>query len=394
MKKTKITDRVHLLENGVYHYDYKLISMSKEEVDKLNEDYYKKQEESIKVALKDGYIEFPMLYDDNENPEWGSFYLPPTFEPSCSEGFEEKYGMKYNIYIPSYKRAGIALTNKTLDHFGITNYYFLVDPDQYESYRDAYGPEKVIIREPKLASDAWATLGHSAPAADYMRATVGSFNSCLFLAKSLGEDGYMCMDDDIFSLGIKARKGTEKAGPDEKYDKDNYYRASNLTNELYDFKSALGDMMNFYEKVRNRGMMSCEKYGIVFIQPIKILMNTRSYSFYLNSTKNGLRHLGRQNSDIISSLEYSKYGFVNMIQEGFPQYNTVDTQALAGGTTDVYTTFGTLDKGKVLLNLQPDVSKISYQYSRIHHNVDFSKFREMRWVGEVIKETEKGDSNE
>lgn len=388
MKQTKITDRVTLLENGVYHYDYKLISMSKEEVDKLNEAYYEKQAKCIEKALEDGYIEFPMLFDDNENPEWGSFYLPPSFVPSCAEGFEEKYGMKYNIYIPSYKRAGIALTNQLLDKFGITNYYFLVDPDQYESYKDAYGPEKVVIREPKLASDPWATLGHSAPAADYMRATVGSFNSCLFLAKCLGEKGYMCMDDDVHSIGMKAHKGDLKSEPTAVYNKDNYYRASKLKPEFYDLKAALGDMMTFYEKVRNRGMMSCEKYGIVFNQPIKILKNTRSYSFYLNSTKNGLRHLGRQNSDIISSLEYSKYGFINMIQEGFPQYDTVDTQTLAGGTTDVYTTFGTLDKGKVLLNLQPDVSKISYQFSRIHHNVDFSKYRAMRWVGEIIEENE------
>ena len=50
----------------------------------------------------------------------------------------------------------------------------------------------------------------------------------------------------------------------------------------------------------------------------------------------------------------SKYGYVNAIVEGIPQYNSADTQVLAGGATEVYNKFGTLDKAKVLVQAQPD----------------------------------------
>ena len=55
--------------------------------------------------------------------------------------------MNYNIYIPSYGRAGDTYTDKVLDTFGIENYYFCVDPDQYPAYKEAYGKDKVIIRD-------------------------------------------------------------------------------------------------------------------------------------------------------------------------------------------------------------------------------------------------------
>ena len=369
--------------NEKYHYDSRLNQITQEEVDKLNKEYYDKENEAIPQILADGYIEFPILYDNGPEPIWSSCYLPPNFEPSCSPGFEERHGLRYNIYIPSYKRAGIALTNGMLDEFGIENYYFCVDPSQYPAYKENYGIDKVIVRDPSFKSETKLDLANSVLSPDFLHGASGVFNALLYISKSLGEKAYFTMDDDIGSLGIKARKG-DGIVVGETYDKDNYYRASRLSPEVgYDFKENLNDMMILFDKMRNKSFMSTEKYGLVFALPVSIKLGTRSYSFYLTDNANQRDHLGQQNNDIITSLEMSKYGYVNAIVEGIPQYNSADTQVLAGGATDVYNTFGTLDKAKVLVQSQPNYAKISVVYSRVHHFVDFNSYNKQRLLGAV-----------
>lgn len=376
-------EHIDFKENGMVHYDSGLNQFTQEEADKLNEEYYAHEESFIPQVLKDGYIEFPILFDNGPDPIWSNCYLPPNFEPSKSPGFEERHGLKYNIYIPSYKRAGIALTNKMLDKFGIENYYFCVDPSQYPAYKKEYGIERVIVRDPSFKSEKKLDLTNSVISPDFLHGASGVFNSLLYISKSLGEDAYFTMDDDIMGLGIKAHKH-DGVKPGEKYDKDNYYRCSNLTPEVgYDFKTNLNDMMKLFDKMRNKSFMSAEKYGLVFALPISIKLGTRSYSFYLTDNRIQRDHLGQQNNDIITSLEMSKYGYVNAIVEGIPQYNSADTQALAGGATDVYTKFGTLDKAKVLVQAQPNYSKVSVIYSRVHHFVDFNQYNKQRLLGAV-----------
>lgn len=376
---------IEIQDNGVVHYDSGMNQFTQEEVDKLNKEYYENEDSFIPEILADGFIEFPTLYDNGPEPIWSSTYFPPNFEPSNSPGFEERHGLKYNIYIYSYKRAGIALTNKLLDRFGIDNYYFCVDPSQYPLYKKAYGKERVIVRDPSFKSRKKLDLVSSVVTPDYLHGGSGVVNSLLYFSRALGEKAYLTLDDDFSGLGMKARKG-DGIVPGEKYDKDNYYRCSNLTPEVgYDFKEQLRDMMRLFDKMRNKSFMSTEKYGLVFALPISIKLGTRSYSFYFTDTHNGRDHLGQQNNDIITSLEMSKYGFVNAIVEGLPQYNSVDTQLMAGGVTDVYKKFGTLDKAKVLVQAQPNYSKISVVYSRVHHFVNFNQYNQQRLVG-AIKE--------
>ena len=81
------------------------------------------------------------------------------------------------------------------------------------------------------------------------------------------------------------------------------------------------------------------------------------------------------------SLENSKNGLVNFLWEGIC-YSSGDTQS-GGGLTEVYRKFGTLDKGKTLLNAFPDLSKITFNYNRIHHTVNYTTFNKLRVLGAV-----------
>lgn len=383
---SKKLEHIEILDNGIVHYDSARAKFTPEEIERLNKEYYDNEYSHIPKILEDGFIEFPLLYDGNEHPIWSSCYLPPEFIPSCTPNFEEIYGLKYNIFIPSYNRAGITLTDKMLDRFGIENYYFCIDPSQYPEYSKVYDRKHIIIRDPSFKNESKLDLVTSIDTPDYLHGASGVFNSLLYISKSLGEEAYWTFDDDIFGMGLKARKG-DKPATNEKYDKDNYYRASDIDPNIVDFslKELMNDMMTLFSKMRNQSFYSLEKYGLVFSLPISHKLGTRSYSCYLTNNRNQIPHAGNQNNDILTSLSMSKHGFVNAIFEGF-QYNSADTQVLKGGATETYKVNGTLDKGKVLVQAHPNYAKIAVLYSRVHHFVDFNSYNKMRMLGAVKKE--------
>lgn len=390
LKHIKILNRNEVLDKNIFngdkvemfHYDSGLNAFPEDEVERLNKEFYENEYKHIPKILEDGYIEFPVLYDDGPEPMWSRCFLPPTFVPSCTPGFEEKYGLRYNIYIPSYKRAGVTYTGPMLDRYGITNYYYCVDPSQYEDYKNAYGKEKVIIRDTSFRLDEKTDLDTSASIPDYLKGASTIFNCLLHMSKSLGEKCYTTFDDDLMNMGLKAPKGdTTYNGV---YDKDMFYRASNLDKTDFDFKDFWHDLEIFYDKCRNPSFISIDKYGLVFNKPIHIMENTRSYTAYITNNSLVGYHRTNQNNDISTSLEMEKYGLVNLIFEGI-QYNSPDTQKQAGGSTDIYRALGTLEKAKSLVQAQPNYSKVAQVYSRIHHKVDFMGYKQQRLVMNPIE---------
>lgn len=394
--KNKFKD-IQILDNGIVYYDSGLAKYSPEEVEKINKAYYEKQETFIQEILNDGYIEFPILWDNGPVPIWSKCYLPPEYIPSCSEGFEERFGLKYNIYIPSYKRAGITKTDKMLDKFNIENYYLCIDPDQYPEYKKHYHRKHIIIRDPAFKSPQKVDLVSSVCAPDYLSGAAGAaFNPLLYISKSLGEKKYTTMDDDIINVAIKApRPGVDISA---KYDKNNYFRCSLLSLEVgFDFKKYWRDVERIIDSARNLSMLALEKYGLVYTKQIDyLLVGSRAYSFYITNNEIMEDHRGVQNNDSIVSQDCSKHGIPCAILEGY-QYASMDTQFDAkkdkngnitgGGATATYGAFGTLDKSKVLVQAHPLTSKISHIYSRIHHSVDYSPYNKMRIVGSVKNDT-------
>lgn len=376
------SDEIVFTEYGVTHYDSGVYDNTEEELEKLNGKYYEDEKKAIPKILEDGYIEFPLLFESFGEEIWSSCYLPPEFEPSFAPDFRKKYGMDFNIYIPSYQRASISLTAKTLDSFGIINYYICIDPSQYEEYRKYHDRRHLIIRDPSFKSENKVDLISSVKCPDYLHGGSGVFNSMLYISKNVGEDMYFTMDDDFGCFGIRSYRGKGRAPRNVPYNKDDYFRASRLTPEVFDLKKFFGELGDFYKKVRNRGMLAFEKYGLSYTAPIGFRLGTRSYSCYLTDSHTQLDHKGQHNNDTIVSIANSQAGLLNMIFHGI-QYSSADTQSSQGGVTEVYRRFGTLDKSKCLVQAHPDISKISFVFNRIHHVCDFTKYGEMRMLGAV-----------
>jgi hypothetical protein len=106
-------------------------------------------------------------------------------------------------------------------------------------------------------------------------------------------------------------------------------------------------------------------------------VGTRIYS--CNFIRNDLpyRWRGRYNEDTDLSLVMLKNGWNTIQFNAFLQLK-VKTQTLGGGNTEAfYAEEGTLPKSKMLVDMHPDVAKLTWKFSRWHHHVDYSRFKDM-----------------
>lgn len=368
-----------------YHYDGSKI-FTDEEIEKENKKEIEMNEVGVKDSLKDGFIHIPIICKDvNGDIVKMSSWVHPSFEPSSSKGFYEKHGMRYNIYVPSYKRAEKNLTATMLENFGIKNWYFAIDPSQYKDYIKFWPKERIILRDIRFRDPSMVDLGTSRKRPNKMSGTAGIYNNLLEFSRNMGEEKYWTHDDDFLGLAMKAHKYGVDMQPGEIYDKDNYYRCSDIKEEYgFSYQKFMNGIEEVSRKIRNHGFVGLEKFGTVFSLCIKYKTGTRVYSFYLSDNKTQVRHKYAMNNDVIASLEQSKRGLPPALFEGIG-YNSGPTQA-GGGLTAQYSALGTLTKGKILVKAEPNFTKISERYSRIHHTGNFTFYNKIRVVGTPVDE--------
>ena len=382
----KISDDLILTPQNKFLYNDGIEQFSESEIERLNQKEIEDNKKALEDILKLGYIRFPVFFKNPTTEELveSSYYLPPTFEPSCKEGFVERHKMNFNIYIPSYGRAGTAYTAKMLDDFNVSNYYLAIDATQFKEYSKYYDTKHIIIRDTSFRGVDKLDMLTSKKSPNTYHGTAGLYNSLLYFSRSLGESHYWTIDDDMIGLAMKAYKGDSDFTGEMKYNKDDFFRCSNLLEKYgFSFTKFMKGLEDLMLKARNPGFLGLEKFGLVFNLPIKWRLGTRLYSFYLTNNKNQINHFGQHNNDVITSLGMSRAGYVNMLFEGV-YYNSGPTQ-VGGGLTETYKKFGTLDKGKILVTAMPDCSKISYKYNRIHHTANYNKYNTQRLVGAPIK---------
>jgi hypothetical protein len=120
--------------------------------------------------------------------------------------------------------------------------------------------------------------------------------------------------------------------------------------------------------------------------------NTRIYSCNLIRNDTPFRWRGRYNEDTIISLDMLKAGWCTVQFNAFLQ-EKIGTQIQKGGNTDEfyhaegvaikgqsYTDTGTLAKSRMMVSVHPDVSKVVRKFNRVHHHVDYSKFKNQKLI--------------
>lgn len=112
--------------------------------------------------------------------------------------------------------------------------------------------------------------------------------------------------------------------------------------------------------------------------PIKF--NTRIYSCLLIKNDIIFRWRGRYNEDTDLSLRILKSGLCTVEFNCFLQGKRA-TQTMKGGNTDeFYSGEGTLNKSQMLVDMHPDVTKLTKKFNRWHHHVDYRPFKKNKLI--------------
>jgi hypothetical protein len=107
-------------------------------------------------------------------------------------------------------------------------------------------------------------------------------------------------------------------------------------------------------------------------------LNTRIYSCNLIRNDTMLRWRGRYNEDTDLSLRMLKANWCTILFNAFLQ-DKLRTQVVKGGCTDdFYAVEGTGPKSRMLVKMHPDVARLTERFQRVHHYVDYKRFRRLR----------------
>jgi len=274
----------------------------------------------------------------------------------------------FPLYVVSKGRSEYLTTPKALSAMGV-KHYIVVEPSQVGEYKKAVSREGLIstVLEMdlgyKLSYELCDDLGQ-----DKSTGPGPARNFAWEHSKAAGHSWHWVMDDNI--------RG--------------FYRLNkNLKVPCKSpaFWRAMEDFVLRYTNVAMAGP------NYFFFAPRKtkqppFITNTRIYSCNFIRNDIQFRWRGRYNEDTILSLDMLKAGVCTIQFNAFLQ-DKLETQSQKGGNTEAfyhaegevlggqkYADTGTVAKSQMMVKVHPDVSKIVHRFSRIHHHVDYSGFKQ------------------
>jgi hypothetical protein len=258
---------------------------------------------------------------------------------------------RFPLYIPSKSRAETALTPRYLDQIGVP-YRMVVEEQQLEDYRRYFPADRLIVLDPAY-QDAYDAQG------DFTGRSKGSGPARNFIwdhSVAEGHAWHWIMDDNI-KLFARLHRNE---------------RIPVADGTLF---HAMEDFVLRYQNVAMAGP-NYWMFAVSRNQLPPFVLNTRIYSCNLIRNDVPFRWRCRYNEDTDLSLRMLKAGWVTVLFNAFLQYK-LTTQLLGGGNTEAfYAEEGTLPKSKMLVDLHPDVAKLSWRFGRWHHYVDYHVFKQ------------------
>ena len=261
---------------------------------------------------------------------------------------------KYPIYIISKGRWDKCLTANYLELSGI-DYKIVVEPSEYDDYIIKHHKSKIIT----LPSDFSKLEQGGIPARNFV----------LDYSKKNGDIRHWILDDNIRSFGrnhLSVKRYVEG---------EDIFRAVEEYTDRF---------KNVYISGHNYSMFSvaCDS------AKAPITFNTRVYSCILiknditdlTDADGSIRWRGKFNEDTDLSLRILKLGYPTFIMNALT-CGKERTGTTKGGNTDtIYLgDDGTL-KTQALIDVHPDVSKMVQKYGRNHHQVDYSNFKDNKFI--------------
>jgi hypothetical protein len=257
------------------------------------------------------------------------------------------------IFIPSKGRHDCGLTWKALDAMGVSRYRVIVEPQEYDLYRQTLPKEKLLVLD-MLFKENYETCD-GIPYADNPRVGSGAArNFGWHIARNEGAKWHWIIDDNIRRFLI--------------YNNNKKYIAR------YDTFACVERFVDNYLNVAMAGMqyaMFCPRKQKIY----PLIINTRIFSCNLIKTDSPFRWRGRYNEDVILSLDVLEAGYCTIL---FQTYlcEKLSTGQIKGGNTDELYKSGTEAKSRLLKSVYPNRTELVMRYGRHHHRVDFTQFKQ------------------
>lgn len=267
---------------------------------------------------------------------------------------------KYPVYIVSKGRwqRERRLTNRVLERIDVPH-FIVVEEQEADAYRAVVNPElcTILILDPVYQKnyDTCDNRGAALP--------VGAGAARNFVwdhSIASGHSWHWVMDDNI----------------------RDFYRLNRNKRRYIGDGTHFAIMEEFVERYTSIAMAGP---NYVMFAPERdpdippFVPNTRIYSCNLIRNDIPFRWRGRYNEDTILSLDILKAGWCTIQFNAFLQQKT-GTQRIKGGNTDELYREGTKAKSQMLVDLHPDVARMTWKFQRWHHHVDYRPFRKNRLI--------------
>lgn len=250
---------------------------------------------------------------------------------------------RYPIYILSKGRSETRYTAKALEEMGVP-YRMVIEPAEYELYSRVIEHEKLLVLP-----------------IQYLGLNQGGIPARNFIWEHSVQNGHKAhwiLDDNI--------DGFERWNQNEKLP---------ITTGIC-FKY-IEDYFDGCENVAQCGMQYSSFYPVISLHRPMILTNTRIYSCILQRNDvlpEHSRWRGKYNEDTDLSLRLLKMGYSTLLFQNFLCCKKT-TLSVAGGNTEIYSGDGLQKKLDSLLEQHPDVTKATYKFGKVHHQVNYKSFK-------------------
>lgn len=264
------------------------------------------------------------------------------------------------VFILTHGRPNNVYTVMSLKQANYTGrVIFVVDneDDTVEEYKNNFGEENVYVFDKLAISKTFDT----ADIFDDRRTIVYARNACFNIARELGYNYFLELDDDYTSFEYR-------------YQKDNKL----LVKKVKDLDSIIAAMIDFLEKTnaltvafaQGGDFIGGAKNGNYNKKVLRKAMNT-----FFCKTEKRFDFVGRINEDVNTYTSLGNKGHL-LLTITDVSITQKATQSNKRGMTDVYLNGGTYLKSFYSVIFSPQCVKVAImgdKHKRIHHNVDWDK---------------------
>jgi len=247
----------------------------------------------------------------------------------------------YPVYIVSKNRADSRLTAKSFERMKMP-YYIAVEPQDYDDYYAATDKKYGTV----LVS----------PFSNHGDGPGRARNWCWDHSIKLGAKRHWVLDDNI----------------------SDFYRLNNNLRIRVESGAIFKSAEDFVDRFTNVPISGFQ-YRF-FIAPDSkyppYVKNTRIYSTLLIENTCPYRWRGRYNEDTDLCLRILKDGYCTLQTNIFLQ-GKMSTKKMKGGNTDELYKDGTLKKSQMLVDMHPDIVKLTKKFNRWHHHVNYKIFKQI-----------------